>query len=332
MLKLSCSKWSDNVKKGFTLVELLAVIVILAIILAIAIPSISNMIDSSKISAFESNAEMLLASLNYKVLENNAFDPTSVNEANVKSVLNVDDSNYKSLTVKKINSTLYVTIVGKNKWNNLVASGTRTKMHIDNNILLWLDGRDFSNNPTTTLWLDKSLNTNNGTPTGFGYTISSGSDGNFGVAFDGVDDYVSTPLILPATGTIEAVFTPKSFYDYNTLWENNINVDAYECWIYSSGLLSARGGLGSSSVSKQLELNKTYQVVYTWNDETKSQQLYIDGALASSNTTLVTTARSTLTIGGRFNTKSNGVFKSFKVYNKVLTPKEVLNNYNDYVK
>ena len=40
-------------KKGFTLVELLAVIVILAVILVIAIPRILDVIDSSKLSSFE---------------------------------------------------------------------------------------------------------------------------------------------------------------------------------------------------------------------------------------------------------------------------------------
>jgi type IV pilus assembly protein PilA len=47
-------------RKGFTLIELLAVIVILAIILAIAVPSISNMISASSKSAFESNAKLVL--------------------------------------------------------------------------------------------------------------------------------------------------------------------------------------------------------------------------------------------------------------------------------
>jgi type IV pilus assembly protein PilA len=36
-------------KQGFTLVELLAVIVILAIILAIAVPSITSLIENEKI-------------------------------------------------------------------------------------------------------------------------------------------------------------------------------------------------------------------------------------------------------------------------------------------
>ena len=40
-------------KKGFTLVELLAVIVILAIILVIAIPQIAKVIDDGKINSLK---------------------------------------------------------------------------------------------------------------------------------------------------------------------------------------------------------------------------------------------------------------------------------------
>jgi len=56
-------------KKGFTLVELLAVIVILAIILAIAIPGISGIITNAKKGAFESDAKMIITGIEYKVLQ-----------------------------------------------------------------------------------------------------------------------------------------------------------------------------------------------------------------------------------------------------------------------
>lgn len=45
-------------QKGFTLVELLAVIVILGIILAIAIPAIGNMIEKSEDDAHKANVEL----------------------------------------------------------------------------------------------------------------------------------------------------------------------------------------------------------------------------------------------------------------------------------
>lgn len=47
-------------QRGFTLVELLAVIVILGIIAAIAVPSIGNIIEKSKIDAVKSDAIQLI--------------------------------------------------------------------------------------------------------------------------------------------------------------------------------------------------------------------------------------------------------------------------------
>src|SRR5574344_2012382 len=49
-------------KKGFTLVELLAVIVILAVILVIAVPKITATINSTRKAAFESSIKMVAKS------------------------------------------------------------------------------------------------------------------------------------------------------------------------------------------------------------------------------------------------------------------------------
>ena len=47
--------------RGFTLVELLAVIVILAIILVIAVPQIMKTIESARLGSFKSTAKLLLS-------------------------------------------------------------------------------------------------------------------------------------------------------------------------------------------------------------------------------------------------------------------------------
>ena len=100
-------------KKGFTLVELLAVIVILAVILAIAVPGISNMINSSKRNAFESSLKMVLKAAELKKLEDGSFDPTQLDETTVKTLLNIDNSNYEKLLIEEIDDQLYGTIIGK---------------------------------------------------------------------------------------------------------------------------------------------------------------------------------------------------------------------------
>ncbi len=61
-------------KKGFTLVELLAVIVILAIILAIAVPSITGLLEIQRKNSFESNVKMLIRGIDYKKLELSSVD------------------------------------------------------------------------------------------------------------------------------------------------------------------------------------------------------------------------------------------------------------------
>ena len=57
-------------KNGFTLVELLAVIVILAIILVIAVPKITDTIKNSKMASFESSAKTIAAQAEKKKMEN----------------------------------------------------------------------------------------------------------------------------------------------------------------------------------------------------------------------------------------------------------------------
>ena len=127
-------------KEGFTLVELLAVIVIIAIILAIAIPSISNVIDRVSRNAFESDAKMILKAVEYKVLEDRSMNISDVNESTMKAFLNIDNSNYQTVTIKEINDKRYITIVGKNKWDKLTVSGTKTYTKVTDTVTTFVGG------------------------------------------------------------------------------------------------------------------------------------------------------------------------------------------------
>ena len=113
-------------RRGFTLVELLAVMVILALILAIAVPVIGNLINTSKNSTLSSNVKLVLNALRLKELEDPTFDITTVNEGNITTLLHLNNADYKTLVVKKVNGEAYISIVGQNKFEGYTASGTKT--------------------------------------------------------------------------------------------------------------------------------------------------------------------------------------------------------------
>ena len=93
--------------KGFTLVELLAVIVILAIILAIAVPGISKILEGSKKSAFEADAKMLITGINYKNLEADfgVGDPIELGDNVLERIEELGGTKANYTTVKVVSLT-----------------------------------------------------------------------------------------------------------------------------------------------------------------------------------------------------------------------------------
>lgn len=81
-------------KKGFTLVELLAVIVILAIILAIAVPTISGLINNSRQQAYQSSEKMLAKAAKLFVATDASYMPTNIGETKEVSFNVLKNNNY----------------------------------------------------------------------------------------------------------------------------------------------------------------------------------------------------------------------------------------------
>ena len=105
-------------KKGFTLVELLAVIVILAVILIIAVPRISEVINNSKKASFEATAKTIASQAEKKYMENEVLGNTGSLECS--DVVKINSSDYASCTITFDESgNALVTLNGSGKFAGL---------------------------------------------------------------------------------------------------------------------------------------------------------------------------------------------------------------------
>ena len=119
-------------KKGFTLVELLAVIVILSVILIIAIPQIMNTIKSTRLKSMESSAKLIATNAEKDYLSQQAvnqnYNATSIPCTDVAKL----NDDYSSCTIT-YNSNGVATIKLKGasgtKFAGITCTGTKDEMN-----------------------------------------------------------------------------------------------------------------------------------------------------------------------------------------------------------
>ena len=117
-------------KKGFTLVELLSVIVILAVILVIAIPQIINVIKQSRISTFKDSAILIATNAEKDYLSNQVLDPDyDVSSIPCEDVAKLNED-YSYCDITYDNKTATVTLVGNKfgKFQEITCIGTKDNM------------------------------------------------------------------------------------------------------------------------------------------------------------------------------------------------------------
>ena len=129
-------------KRGFTLVELLAVIVILAVILIIAVPRISEVINNSKKASFEATAKTIASQAEKKYMENELLGNTGSFECS--DVVKINTSDYASCTITfDTNGNATVTLNGSGKFAGLTINNA-TKNSATATELTTTDSKYFS--------------------------------------------------------------------------------------------------------------------------------------------------------------------------------------------
>ena len=219
---------------------------------------------------------------------------------------------------------------------------------VKDGLVLWLDGKDFTNSPPTSQLRDRSGNDNNATPSGMVYTSLSGSDGNGGIVFDGIDDILTVPYSSPMKlGGNDFTIGTTIIFDNNSLYQvimtrRKTPVISNE---YSFYFANATGTIefkyttdGATNIPLSFTFVPVVGVQYDICLKREGDNLYlfingvkhntvntIAGTVFNSNEPLLLGALRNDTV---YNSFLIGKIKRILQYNRALTDTEILQNYN----
>ena len=119
----------SKTRRGFTLVELLAVIVILAVILVIAVPSIMSTITESRKGALAASAKLIASTAETAYISNQTLGIEK--DIECKDISNYTDEDYASCSIKFVDGKAQVKIIGKGKFEGMaVCTGTKENAEV----------------------------------------------------------------------------------------------------------------------------------------------------------------------------------------------------------
>ena len=110
-------------KRGFTLVELLAVIVVIGLILVIVVPRVLKNIDEEKKSAFISSAKALIRKVEYDYMDKEDFDYVALKTFNINDI-SMSNYDIDNSTIKMKDGDIYIKLIGKEKFEGYKCIGT----------------------------------------------------------------------------------------------------------------------------------------------------------------------------------------------------------------
>ena len=228
-------------KRGFTLVELLAVIVILAVILVIAVPRIMSVIKDAKLGSIESTAKLIAstAESSYESKKALGLEVGNLKCGDVASLSN--DYGTCKITFDD-NGIATVIVNGKKdgKFNNLACQGTKDNMTCAEGEI------STSRKCTTTDTLTNGLNFVDGQYT---YTYSASSDG-WSVVL--TDKETTDPVTTELCGTINDKPIVSMYQMFYQSKATSIDVSSFD----TSNVIGMRDMFKKSEATEIKGLNK----------------------------------------------------------------------------
>ena len=150
--------------------------------------------------------------------------------------------------------------------------------------------------------------------------------------------YVSLPNPLSEEGAISLWYFVENYYNFQSVWDNSVQADDWEMWVYNDGRLRGRieqaGGTTSGLVTTNLDSfggpRNWYHIAYAWDRNEASTEaaiLYINGNAVDSDAILLWIEPGLeffLGGGNDGNTYGNGIWDEVRIYDHKLTAGEVL--------
>ena len=117
-------------KKGFTLIELMAIIVLLAVVMAMMVPTIIGVIESSKKDAFASDVKSIIREINNELASGTYYDITQLNVDDLKNIFQIDTKNIYFISTEEVEGEISYKVIGTNEWEGYLAQGTYENIEI----------------------------------------------------------------------------------------------------------------------------------------------------------------------------------------------------------
>lgn len=346
--------------RGFTLVELLIVVIILAVLSGIGIPTYITLTNRAKEAATEAEMKNIAKGLELYMTKNQNYplteDSISVLEGEEMSVVPEQDK-WKNDYIYNSDGIVYE-LRSKGKDGT---EGNSDDIVISNGIFTAhgaYSGGSVSGSTIPGLLASLGFNAGEGTIVGSGYYAGevvgagwtegiSGSALEFGDLEGELYSYATIPdndnLDLTTQGTLMAWINMESIERFGGIihkgHESDFSDEAYTLQFFDNKLtLGLNNGEGFLDSDYSFETDEWYHVVGSWDEG--GMNLYVNGELVDSTTDTVV-ANSTdgdVQIGAQLKSKYNDYYRNFGfdgsidevgIYDRALTDEEINQIYDE---
>lgn len=330
-------------KKGFTLVELIGVILILSILLLITVPAIIELLDNSKTKKSEELSQSLELAAETYVEQNRDLFP-ELDNIGAKAFIRVGTlidaelvkDNIKGVNEEDIDNFTIIATTGNDNiiTYKYVSMDSDLSGYVKNNLILHYDGY---HQPEGNIWEDLSGNGNNGTLVNFTFPLSYDN----GVNFDGINDYInsgnSSMLNITDALTLSVTFKMTSATFSGGLIIKGLS----GTWASNAYLLRNNTGIqfnvADGTTNNRVKFSNAKQNQWTNITVVTSKAsgkliFYVNGKVIGEsdrtiNDIIVVADPLILGVGYGYTTFFQGKIGSAMIYNRALTPEEVKVNF-----